>query len=115
MLAVGLWTATTSFTAHHIPTEVTRLHSPVMNAGKGFGGGVQMSAPAYAPAPAVQSRSAFAGKHTSNALNLQSLLNPPDVDFLNRQGKIVATLGPASSNREMIEKLVKAGVDVFRL
>ena len=29
--------------------------------------------------------------------------------------KQVATLGPASSNREMIEKLFLAGADVFRL
>ena len=32
-----------------------------------------------------------------------------------RQTKIVATLGPASSSPEMIRKLFKAGVDVFRL
>ncbi len=32
-----------------------------------------------------------------------------------RQTKIVATLGPASSSHEMIRKLFKAGVDVFRL
>ncbi|AEP10663.1 pyruvate kinase [Micavibrio aeruginosavorus] len=32
-----------------------------------------------------------------------------------RQTKIVATLGPASANIEMIEKLVLAGVDVVRL
>lgn len=32
-----------------------------------------------------------------------------------RSSKIVATLGPASSSREMIEKLFLAGVDVFRL
>lgn len=29
--------------------------------------------------------------------------------------KIVATLGPASSSREMLKKLMKAGVDVFRV
>jgi pyruvate kinase len=29
--------------------------------------------------------------------------------------KIVATVGPACSSREMLEKLIKAGVDVFRL
>lgn len=33
----------------------------------------------------------------------------------NRQTKIVGTLGPASSSKEMIEKLFDAGVDVFRL
>ena len=32
-----------------------------------------------------------------------------------KRAKIVATLGPASSSREMIAKLAKAGVDVFRL
>jgi pyruvate kinase len=33
----------------------------------------------------------------------------------NRKVKIVATLGPASQSAEMIEKLFKAGVDVFRI
>lgn len=33
----------------------------------------------------------------------------------NRKVKILATLGPASSNEEMIEKLFQAGVDVFRI
>ena len=32
----------------------------------------------------------------------------------NRSGKIVATLGPASSSRERIADLAEAGVDVFR-
>ena len=33
----------------------------------------------------------------------------------NRNVKIVATLGPASSTYEMIRKLAEAGADVFRL
>ena len=33
----------------------------------------------------------------------------------NRKVKIVATLGPASSSPDMIEKLFRAGVDVFRI
>ncbi|PHP66089.1 pyruvate kinase [Zhengella mangrovi] len=32
-----------------------------------------------------------------------------------RKAKVVATLGPASSSREMIEKLSRAGADVFRI
>ncbi len=32
-----------------------------------------------------------------------------------RRVKIVATLGPASSSPEMIERLFEAGVDVFRI
>jgi len=57
----------------------------------------------------------FATKHTETNLDLAGLLDPEDKHFLDRKGKIVATLGPASSNQEMIEKLVRAGVDVFRL
>ena len=33
----------------------------------------------------------------------------------NRKAKILATLGPASSSPELIEKLFTAGTDVFRL
>ena len=32
-----------------------------------------------------------------------------------RRTKIVATLGPASNNAELIERLIRAGVDIFRL
>ena len=33
----------------------------------------------------------------------------------NRKAKILATLGPASSSRETIERVFEAGCDVFRL
>ena len=33
----------------------------------------------------------------------------------NRKAKILATLGPASSSREVINDIFKAGCDVFRL
>jgi len=60
--------------------------------------------------------SAFAAKHTNAPLQtLGGLLQTTETDPLNRNGKIVATLGPASSNPEMIKRLIKAGVDVFRL
>ncbi|MBW3618299.1 MAG: pyruvate kinase, partial [Proteobacteria bacterium] len=32
-----------------------------------------------------------------------------------RRARIVATLGPASNTPEMVEKLARAGADVFRL
>lgn len=39
-----------------------------------------------------------------------------NIDLLiNRRTKIVATVGPASSSAEIIERLIKAGVNVFRL
>jgi pyruvate kinase len=45
-----------------------------------------------------------------------TVANPPVVAQRWRKStKQVATLGPASSNREMIEKLFLAGADVFRL
>ena len=77
----------------------------------GGGGGV-----AAAPTSTQQTPTAFALKHTSKDLaSLQALLDAKDVDFLDRKGQIVATLGPASMSAEMIKKLIAAGVDVFRL
>ena len=32
-----------------------------------------------------------------------------------KKTKIIATLGPATTSKEMIEKLVKSGVDVLRV
>lgn len=37
------------------------------------------------------------------------------MNFSPRRAKIVATIGPASSDRPVVENLIKAGVDVFRL
>ena len=35
--------------------------------------------------------------------------------FRENTAKIVSTLGPASASKEMLRKLIDAGVDVFRL
>lgn len=65
---------------------------------------------------ADSSLSGLASKHTSADLKtLNALLETTETDHLQRNGKIVATLGPASANAEMIKKLIRAGVDVFRL
>ena len=40
---------------------------------------------------------------------------PPPPRPRNRRVKILATLGPASNSRRMIEKLARAGADVFRI
>jgi pyruvate kinase len=37
------------------------------------------------------------------------------MSFRENTVKIVSTLGPASSSKEMLEKLINAGVDIFRL
>ena len=69
-----------------------------------------------ARAPSAFAQTAFAAKHRPNDLaTLAQLLEAPETDFLDRNGKIVATLGPASSNPEMIRRLIQSGVDVFRL
>jgi len=59
--------------------------------------------------------SPFAQKHTSNAIDEDSMVDPNTLGFLDRDAKIVATLGPASSSPEMLKKLIASGVDVFRL
>ena len=74
------------------------------------------AAPVTAAPAGVGGKTIFAQKHSGAGLqSLDALLKSVDVDFLARQGKIVATLGPASSSEEMIKKLIAAGVDVFRL
>jgi len=37
------------------------------------------------------------------------------MSFRENTVKIVATIGPASSSKEMLKKLIDAGVDIFRL
>ena len=37
------------------------------------------------------------------------------MSFRENTVKIVSTLGPASSSKEMLKKLINAGVDIFRL
>ena len=37
------------------------------------------------------------------------------MSFRENTVKIIATLGPASNSKQMIKKLIDAGVDVFRL
>jgi pyruvate kinase len=57
----------------------------------------------------------FSDKHTNNELDMPSLLEPVERDFLDRRVQVVATLGPASFARDMLIALMKAGVNVFRL
>jgi pyruvate kinase len=66
----------------------------------------------------------FASVATSGASNMVSSTLPRDATVATvpsvaqrwrKSTKQVATLGPASSNKEMIEKLFLAGADVFRL
>ena len=78
--------------------------------GGGGGGGAKRPA-------SLGGDSKFAAKHTAAGLkSLATILDDPvDQSFLDREGQIVATLGPASANPEMIVKLIQAGVNVFRL
>ena len=59
--------------------------------------------------------SKFAAKHGSTVLDMGLMVDPIARNCLDRNAKIVSTLGPASFSQEMIEKLVAAGVDIFRL
>ena len=74
-------------------------------------------APRFAAVTMKGGATAFAAKHSStrDLKTLETLLADVELPFLNRKGKVVATLGPASSSLIMIQKLVAAGVDVFRL
>lgn len=56
----------------------------------------------------------FATKHVKAEVNVGSLLQPSPGN-LDRNTQIVATLGPASLEEEMLDKMIKAGVNVFRL
>jgi len=79
--------------------------------------GSQLGSPLYSTPPGVGGRTAFAQKHQQGRYlkTLDTLLDAKEVSYLERQGQIVATLGPASSNLMMIQKLIAAGVNVFRL
>lgn len=78
--------------------EATRDAGPTMSASRLTGG-----------------TSKFAAKHGSTVLDMGLMVDPITRNCLDRNAKIVSTLGPASFSQEMIEKLVAAGVDIFRL
>lgn len=63
-------------------------------------------------APAVMGL--YSNKHTSRSLR-DGWIDQPEVVPTERTAQIVATLGPASQSTEMLGKLIKAGVNVFRL
>jgi pyruvate kinase len=63
-----------------------------------------------------RSSSTFATKHTSaEPASLEGLLAAVDIDHLDRNAHVVATLGPASSDEDTIRALIRAGVNIFRL
>jgi hypothetical protein len=68
-------------------------------------------APRFAAVTMKGGATAFAAKHSStrDLKTLETLLADVELPFLNRKGKVVATLGPASSSLIMIQKLVAAG------
>ena len=82
----------------HMNMEATRDGEPTMSASRLTGG-----------------TSKFAAQHTNTVLDMGLMVDPIARNCLDRNAKIVSTLGPASFSQEMIEKLVAAGVDIFRL
>lgn len=98
---------------------MTRFGMPrVLLSGKMYGGDATRDPEPMMSATwaADSTLSGLASKHTiADLKTLNSLLETTETDHLQRNGKIVATLGPASSNPEMLRKLIRAGVDVFRL
>ena len=79
------------------------------------------TAQAFAPV-ALAPRKSFAlsvsyleGLSTNGAASTTVATTPSVAQRWRKSTKQVATLGPASSNFEMIEKLFLAGADVFRL
>jgi len=79
------------------------------------GGGAAGTAPGGIRPAAEGCLGVFSQKHGGAAIDEDSMVVPNDKHFLERNAKVVATLGPASSSPEMIAKLIAAGVDVFRL
>ena len=79
---------------------------------RGGGGGAGPSTSSTATSMSAQYglNTRFAQKHvvSRDLKTLEALLDVKDVHFLERKGQIVATLGPASSNLEMIQKLVRS-------
>jgi pyruvate kinase len=73
------------------------------------------SAPAYSAAPSAQATSSFAPAGMSAPAPQQQTDNFKSSQRWRKKTKQLATLGPASSSFEMIEKLFLAGADVFRL
>ena len=73
------------------------------------------SAPAFSAAPSAPATSSFAPAGMSAPAPQQQTDNFKSSQRWRKKTKQLATLGPASSSFEMIEKLFLAGADVFRL
>ena len=76
----------------HMNMEATRDADPTMSASRLTGG-----------------TSKFAAQHSNTVLDMGLMVDPIARNCLDRNAKIVSTLGPASFSQEMIEKLVAAG------